>query len=67
MLGQVYMQKDLVSLLLMAIKIIEEREEPEDQNPKENKKDRKKWEREMKILVTSWKGSDEILPPIPLQ
>lgn len=56
MLGQVYMQKDLMSLLLMAIKIIEEREEPEDQNPKENKKDRKKWEREMKSLSDPLKG-----------
>lgn len=42
MLGQGYMQKDLMYLLLIAIKIIEGKKEPEDQNHKGNKKDRKK-------------------------
>lgn len=55
MLGQVYMQKYLAYLLLMAIKIIEEREEPEDQTPPKNKKDRKR-AREMKSFSDQLEG-----------
>lgn len=46
-----------MDLLLMAIKIIEGREEPEDQNLKENKKDRKKKRaRERKSLSYQLEG-----------
>lgn len=40
----------------MAVKIIERREEPEDQNPKENKRTEKKGKEKGDVLVTIWKG-----------
>lgn len=57
MLGQVYMQKDLVYLLLMAIKIIKGGGRHQGtKTPKKTKKTEKKGKEKGKVLVTSWKG-----------